>query len=61
MGVILEFHKQPKNSSRWLRNAIAELERRDPFDALTDAEKLVAAMNERWFEEVKDREGRANG
>lgn len=57
--MILEFHKQPKNSSRWLRNAIAELERRDPFDALTDAEKLVAAMNERWFEEVKDREGRA--
>jgi len=57
MSDVLQFYKDAKCSSYWLRQAISDLEKRDPLDALCDAEKLVAAMHERWFAAVKDKDG----
>ena len=45
--VLVAMNSDP-SISYWLKRAIADLSKRDPLDALYDAELLCALMKNRW-------------
>ena len=45
--VLIEMNNDP-SISYWLKRAIADLAKRDPLDALYDAELLCSLMKTRW-------------
>ena len=42
--------RQHRGTSFWLSAALADLDRRDPVDALNDAETLAKIQRQRWAE-----------